>query len=238
MAADSLEALRGDVVSCRRCPRLVAYRERVARTKVARFRDSAYWGRPVPGFGDSRARVLVVGLPRGPRREPDGSSLHGRPERRLALPRPPPSALREPGDVRVPRRWAPVARCVHHGRRPLRATPEPPDAAGVRAVPVLPRPRGGPPPARARRRGPRRDRVGGGPPDVGGPRARRPPAPASLRPRGRGPPPSPLGPPRILPPEPAEHLHGPPSGGDARRRRPPSPSPRGGPGGPPTCGEG
>jgi len=62
MAADSLEALRGDVVSCRRCPRLVAYRERVARTKVARFRDSAYWGRPVPGFGDSRARVLVVGL--------------------------------------------------------------------------------------------------------------------------------------------------------------------------------
>jgi uracil-DNA glycosylase len=51
-----------DVVTCRRCPRLVAWREEVARTKVARFRGDIYWGRPVPGFGDRDARLLIVGL--------------------------------------------------------------------------------------------------------------------------------------------------------------------------------
>ncbi|HEX5097729.1 MAG TPA: uracil-DNA glycosylase [Acidimicrobiia bacterium] len=50
------------VVGCRRCPRLVAWREEVARTRRAAFADQEYWGRPVPGFGDPRARVLVVGL--------------------------------------------------------------------------------------------------------------------------------------------------------------------------------
>jgi uracil-DNA glycosylase family 4 len=50
------------LVRCRLCPRLVAHRERVARDRVARFRDQGYWGRPVPGFGDPEARLLVVGL--------------------------------------------------------------------------------------------------------------------------------------------------------------------------------
>lgn len=50
------------VVSCRRCPRLVRHREAVARTKRAAFVDWEYWGRPVPGFGDPGARLLVVGL--------------------------------------------------------------------------------------------------------------------------------------------------------------------------------
>jgi uracil-DNA glycosylase len=58
----ALAALTAEIVECRRCPRLVAWRELVAREKVARFRDEAYWGRPVPGFGDPAARVLVVGL--------------------------------------------------------------------------------------------------------------------------------------------------------------------------------
>jgi uracil-DNA glycosylase family 4 len=49
-------------ISCRRCPRLVRWRERVAREKVKRFADQEYWGRPVPGFGDPQARVLLVGL--------------------------------------------------------------------------------------------------------------------------------------------------------------------------------
>ncbi len=57
-----LANLAEDVVGCRTCPRLVAWRERTAREKVARFRDQEYWGRPVPGFGDPAARVLVVGL--------------------------------------------------------------------------------------------------------------------------------------------------------------------------------
>ncbi len=59
---DSLDALEADVVSCRSCPRLVAWRERVAIDKRAAFRDDEYWGRPVPGFGDPLARVVVVGL--------------------------------------------------------------------------------------------------------------------------------------------------------------------------------
>ena len=50
------------VVACRRCPRLVEWRERVAREKRAAFADEDYWGRPVPGFGDPRARVYVLGL--------------------------------------------------------------------------------------------------------------------------------------------------------------------------------
>jgi uracil-DNA glycosylase family 4 len=57
-----LAALTDEIVGCRRCPRLVEWRERVAREKVARFRDETYWGRPVPGFGDPDARILLVGL--------------------------------------------------------------------------------------------------------------------------------------------------------------------------------
>lgn len=50
------------MVSCRRCPRLVAYREQVARNKREQYRDWCYWGKPVPGFGDPDARFLIVGL--------------------------------------------------------------------------------------------------------------------------------------------------------------------------------
>jgi uracil-DNA glycosylase family 4 len=57
-----LRLVTAEVVDCRRCPRLVEWRERVARERVARFADQEYWGRPVPGFGDAAARVLVVGL--------------------------------------------------------------------------------------------------------------------------------------------------------------------------------
>jgi uracil-DNA glycosylase len=58
----ALDTIREDVIACRRCPRLVDWRERVARDKVARFAHERYWGRPVPGFGDPDARVLVLGL--------------------------------------------------------------------------------------------------------------------------------------------------------------------------------
>ncbi len=61
-ASDDLAALDREVVACRRCPRLVRWRERVARQKRAAYRDETYWGRPVPGFGDPQASVLVVGL--------------------------------------------------------------------------------------------------------------------------------------------------------------------------------
>jgi uracil-DNA glycosylase len=60
--ADALERLECEVISCRRCPRLVAWREEVAQVKRRAFIDQEYWGRPVPGFGDPAARILVLGL--------------------------------------------------------------------------------------------------------------------------------------------------------------------------------
>jgi uracil-DNA glycosylase len=60
-----LTELNGKIVLCRQCPRLVAYRERVAREKKNAYRDETYWGRPVPGLGDPRARLLLVGLAPG-----------------------------------------------------------------------------------------------------------------------------------------------------------------------------
>jgi uracil-DNA glycosylase len=60
-----LATLSERVVACRACPRLVAFRERVAREKRAAYADERYWGRPVPGFGDPRARVVIVGLAPG-----------------------------------------------------------------------------------------------------------------------------------------------------------------------------
>ena len=61
----SLTALNKEIISCRKCPRLVAWREEVARVKRRAYRDQEYWGRPVPGFGDPKARVLIVGLAPG-----------------------------------------------------------------------------------------------------------------------------------------------------------------------------
>jgi uracil-DNA glycosylase family 4 len=61
----SLPRLHHEIVQCALCPRLVGWRERVARERVARFRDQQYWGKPVPGFGDPGARILLVGLAPG-----------------------------------------------------------------------------------------------------------------------------------------------------------------------------
>ena len=59
---DSLALVSRNVVRCERCPRLRRWCREVARTRVKRFQDQEYWGRPVPGFGDPRARLLIVGL--------------------------------------------------------------------------------------------------------------------------------------------------------------------------------
>jgi uracil-DNA glycosylase family 4 len=58
----TLEELHGHIVECRRCPRLVEWRERVAVEKRAAYADWTYWGRPIPGFGDPQARLAIVGL--------------------------------------------------------------------------------------------------------------------------------------------------------------------------------
>jgi len=65
MAREPLSAIAEEVVACRACPRLVAWRERVARERRRAWREWEYWGRPVPGFGDRRARLVVLGLAPG-----------------------------------------------------------------------------------------------------------------------------------------------------------------------------
>lgn len=74
-AAAALTLLESDVVSCCRCPRLVEYRERIGREKRRAYFACDYWARPVPGFGDPQARVLVLGLAPGAH----GSNRTGRP---------------------------------------------------------------------------------------------------------------------------------------------------------------
>lgn len=59
---DALRQLNEAIVACRKCPRLVRYRERVARERRRAYRECVYWGKPVPGFGDPHARLLIVGL--------------------------------------------------------------------------------------------------------------------------------------------------------------------------------
>ena len=70
-----LTKLNCEVIACTRCPRLVVYREQIAREKRRAYRDHDYWGKPVPGFGDPNARVLVLGLAPGAH----GSNRTGRP---------------------------------------------------------------------------------------------------------------------------------------------------------------
>lgn len=62
---DSLETLEAELIHCRKCPRLVAWREEVAQTKRKAYQDETYWGKPVPGFGDPNAKVMIVGLAPG-----------------------------------------------------------------------------------------------------------------------------------------------------------------------------
>jgi uracil-DNA glycosylase family 4 len=59
---ESIEALAAEIIRCRKCPRLVRYRETIARGKRASFRGWTYWGKPVPGFGDPHAQLLILGL--------------------------------------------------------------------------------------------------------------------------------------------------------------------------------
>jgi uracil-DNA glycosylase family 4 len=65
MTADPLTTLEDEITACRLCPRLVAWREQTAAEKRRAYRDQEYWGKPVPGFGDPKARILVVGLAPG-----------------------------------------------------------------------------------------------------------------------------------------------------------------------------
>ena len=114
---------------CRACPRLVAWREEVARGQAGVVRRPGLLGPAGHRAGArSGARIAVVGLaPGGARRQPHRPHLHRRPQRRLAVRRAPPRRARDAADVDVGRRRAGARRHPDHAARPLRAAGEPPD---------------------------------------------------------------------------------------------------------------
>ena len=119
--ANWLTVLNGEVIACTRCPRLVVYREQIAREKRRAYRDCEYWGKPVPGFGDPNARVLVLGLAPGAH----GSNRTGRPFTGDASGNFMYPVLHETGFALSahrdrPQRWPGPDRSLHN-RRPLRA---------------------------------------------------------------------------------------------------------------------
>ncbi len=123
----TLDELNVELLTCRRCPRLVEWRERIAREKRRAYRDCDYWGKPVPGFGDPRARVFVVGLAPGAH----GSNRTGRQFTgdasgdflylalfRAGFASQPNSVARDDGLILTGLYTAPVCRCVPPDNKP------------------------------------------------------------------------------------------------------------------------
>lgn len=93
----ALAVLNKEVINCTRCPRLVAYREQIGREKRRAYRDHEYWARPVPGFGDPKAHVLVMGLaPRSPWLESYRPAIYRRCLRQVHVSHPLQGGIREP----------------------------------------------------------------------------------------------------------------------------------------------
>ena len=129
----TLAELDTAVCRCRSCPRLVAWREEVARTRRAAFRDQEYWGRPVPGLRTGRrAHRDPRPRPGRARRQPDRSGLHRRPLRRRAVRRAVPGRAGQPADQRRPRRRPGADRHPDLRGRPVRAAGQQADSGRTR----------------------------------------------------------------------------------------------------------
>ncbi len=127
MGNSNLFLLEQEVIQCRKCPRLVAWREQVAAEKRRAYQDHEYWGKPVPGFGDPHARIFVVGLAPGAH----GSNRTGRQFtgdasgaffypalHRAGLANQPQSIARDDGLILMDVYTAPVCRCVPPENKP------------------------------------------------------------------------------------------------------------------------
>ncbi len=140
----ALAQLTEEIVACRACPRLVEWRERVAREKVARFRDEAYWGRPLPGFGDPEARILLLGLaPAAHGGNRTGRVFTGDASGDFLW-----AGAASGGPGRSPRltarrRRADPDRGIHRGRGPLRPACQQADGRGARHMRAVPGARAG-----------------------------------------------------------------------------------------------
>ena len=138
----ALAAVHRAIVSCERCPRLRRYCQRIAVEKRAAFRDQIYWGRPVPGFGDPAARLLIVGLApaaHGANRTGrvfTGDGVGGSGD--FLLRGDARQRLRQQADLASRRRRARAARRVHRGGRPLRAAGQQAHAEEFGALPAAP----------------------------------------------------------------------------------------------------
>ena len=221
-----LERLGDEINSCRRCPRLVEWREERAADPPKRYRGEEYWARPLNGFGDPAARLAIVGLApaaHGANRtgrmftgDRSGDWLYAALHRAGLATRP--ISERRGDDLRLIDAYlTAVVRCAPPANRP---TPDERD----NCLPYLERELELLTECRAILA------LGsfawdGALRALRGPGRRGAAAAAALRPRGRGPG-RPLGPGRQLPPEPAEHLHRPPDRADARRRDRPRPRAR------------
>ena len=153
--------LRDEVVACRACPRLVTYRERVARERKREFRDEPYWGRPVPGFGDPHARLVVIGLaPAAHGSNRTGRVFTGDRSASFLV-----GGLYKAGFASQPtsvpaRGRPPLPGPLPHRRGPMRPSRQPPEAGRTGPVPPLPRARVPPPHRDPGLPGPRRFRLG------------------------------------------------------------------------------
>ena len=153
-------ALDSEIVRCRACPRLVAWREEVARVKRRAFFGQEYWGRPVPGFGDPGAWLMIVGLaPAAHGANRTGRVFTGDRSGDCCSPRSTGPAWRTSRRPWLRRRPAP-GRLPGRGRRALRPARQPADAGGARPLPAVPAPRAGSAARRRRPAGPGRRGLG------------------------------------------------------------------------------